>query len=71
MILVKYGHSMTSSTTLIGMTPELVLHSIENDIDKIVVQSRDTDVLVVLLGHYRRKMPCTQLWLKTAMTHRI
>ena len=34
---------MTSSTTLRGMIPEVVLHSIENDIDKIVVQSRDTD----------------------------
>ena len=26
----------------------ITLHSIENDIDKIVVQTRDTDVLVVL-----------------------
>ena len=32
----------------------ITLHSIENDIDKIVLQSRDTCVLAVLLGH---KMP--------------
>ena len=43
----------------------ITLHSIENDIDKIVVQSRDTDVLVVLLDHYH-KMPS---WLKAAMGH--
>ena len=38
----------------------ITLRSIENDIDKIVVQSRDTDTLVVLLGH-NNKMPSTQL----------
>lgn len=42
----------------------IILHCIENHSDKIVVQCRDTDVLVMLLGHYHR-MSCTQLWFKT------
>ena len=45
----------------------IVLHCTKNHTDKIVVQSRDTDVLVLLLGHYHR-MPCTKLWLKAGTT---
>ncbi len=41
----------------------IILHCTEHHTDNVVVQSRDTDVLVLLLGHYHR-MPCTNLWLK-------
>ena len=40
----------------------IVLHCIEINTDKLVVPSRNTDFLVLLLGHFHR-MPCTQLWL--------
>ena len=42
----------------------MIFHCVENHTGKIVVQSRDTDVLALLLGHYHR-MTCTQLRLKT------
>jgi len=42
----------------------IILLCTEHHTDNVVVQSRDIDVLVLLLGHYHR-MPCTNLWLKT------
>ena len=47
----------------------MILHCVENHTGKIVVQSRDTDVLALLLGHYHR-MTCTQLWLKTGTANK-
>ena len=46
----EFKHNMKRHDT------RIILHSIENYIDKILVQSRDTEILVVLLGHYH-KMP--------------
>ena len=41
----------------------VVLHSISNSADSLVVYARDTDILVLLLAHFE-KMPCKNLWLK-------
>ena len=37
----------------------IVLHCVQNPADSIVVQARDTDILVLLIAHYHR-MPCTK-----------
>ena len=39
------------------------LHCINNSADSVVVDARDTDILVLLLAHFE-KMPCKNLWLK-------
>ena len=41
----------------------VVLHCIHCKASMIVVAARDTDILVLLLAHFR-KMPCGELWLK-------
>jgi len=41
----------------------IILHCVKSQADSIVVQARDTDILVLLLAHFPR-MSCTKLWLK-------
>lgn len=41
----------------------IVLHCIHTNAKTIVVSARDTDILILLLAHYKR-ISCTQLWLK-------
>jgi hypothetical protein len=41
----------------------VILHCIHTDANIIVVTARDTDILVLLLAHFK-KMTCLQLWLK-------
>ena len=41
----------------------LILHAINSNYNYIVVSSRDTDVLVLLISHFHR-MNCTELWMK-------
>jgi len=41
----------------------IILHCVKSQDDSIVVQARDTDILVLLLAHFPR-MSCTKLWLK-------
>ena len=42
----------------------LILHCVNIESDSLVVSSRDTDVLVLLIAHYS-KMNCNQLWMKS------
>ena len=42
----------------------MILHCINIEAESIVVCSRDTDVLVLLIAHFS-KMKCTQLWMKS------
>lgn len=41
----------------------IIVHCVQNQSGNIVVQARDTDVLILLLAHYH-KFSCDKLWLK-------
>lgn len=47
----------------------VILHCVKIEADSIVVQARDTDILVLLLAHFS-KMSCTKLWLKAGTAKR-
>ena len=42
----------------------LVLHAVHSQCHKVVVSSRDTDVLLLLVSHFQR-MQCQHLWMKS------
>ena len=42
----------------------IVLHCIHTNTDQVVVSSRDTDVLILLVAHFA-SMQCTRLWMKS------
>lgn len=58
----------TMDTTLLQANHEeadtrLVLHCLHANVESVVVASRDTDVLALLVAHFD-DMPCTKLWMK-------
>ena len=63
--MVESSCSDADTVRLEAQHEEVDTSCVENHTRKIVVQSRDTDVLALLMDHYHR-MTCTQLWLKTS-----
>ena len=41
----------------------IIFHCVKSQSNQIVVQARDTDILVLLISHFQ-KMSCSELWLK-------
>ena len=63
------SRSNNSSTDLIQLRPtheegdtRLILHAMNCKLKTVVVSSKDTDVLVLLLAHFQH-MQCEQLWM--------
>jgi uncharacterized LabA/DUF88 family protein len=63
---VKSSKATTDLTSLTSTHEEvdtkLVLHAVHSKFKTVVVYSRDTDVLLILVSHFER-MQCEHLWM--------
>ena len=70
----KESTTVKSSNKALGMTllqatheeadTRIVLHCVHTNTDQVVVSSRDTDVLILLVAHLA-SMQCNRLWMKS------
>ena len=69
---VKSSKGTTDSTPLKSTHEEadtrLVLHAIHSQFNTVVVSSRDTDVLLLLVSHFRC-MQCEHLWMMSGTSN--